>query len=95
MPDPFANTAGTAAVFAEVPIEVTVSVGRTRPLIRELLALEANKILTLDRRIEDPVELLVGDRLIARGHLEDTGEEAGNQLAVRITEVISQGATKE
>lgn len=95
MPDSLAKTSSTAAVFAEVPIEVTVSVGRTRPLIRELLALEANKILTLDRRIEDPVELFVGDRLIARGHLEDTGEEAGNHLAVRITEVINPGATNE
>lgn len=95
MPDSLAKTSSTAAVFAEVPIEVTVSVGRTRPLIRELLALEANKILTLDRRIEDPVELFVGDRLIARGHLEDTGEEAGNHLSVRITEVINPGATNE
>lgn len=71
-----------------VPIEVTVSVGQARPTIRELLSMNENAVLTLDRRVDDPVELYVGGRLIARGELQeaDTGEPG--QLAVRLTEVI-------
>lgn len=74
--------------FAQVPIEITVSVGRARPMVRDLLKLTRDAVLTLDRRVEDPVELYVGDRLIARGELEETGEGSG-QLAVRLTEVAN------
>lgn len=72
-----------------VPIEITVSVGHARPAVRDLLALDENAVLPLDRRVEDPVELYIGDRLIARGELqEQEGGEPG-QLAVRLTEVVS------
>ncbi|MFY9319717.1 FliM/FliN family flagellar motor switch protein [Lentibacter algarum] len=77
--------------FSTVPIELTVSVGRARPLIRDLLALGEDAILPLDTRVDDPVELFVGDRLVARGELQELeGEEAG-QLAVRITEIADAG----
>lgn len=52
--------------FAHVPIEVTISVGRARPLVRDLLRLGRDAVLPLDRRVDDPVELYIGDRLIAR-----------------------------
>ena len=42
-----------------VPIEVTIVVGRARPSVRELLSLEENAVLPLDRKIDDPVELFV------------------------------------
>jgi flagellar motor switch protein FliN/FliY len=75
--------------FSQVPIEITISVGRARPQVRDLLRLEKDAVLALDRRVEDPVELFVGDRLIARGELlELDGEQAG-QLAVRLTEVAN------
>ncbi|WP_407493753.1 FliM/FliN family flagellar motor switch protein [Pseudooceanicola sp. MF1-13] len=73
--------------FASVPIEITIAVGRARPLIRDLLAMENNSVLPLDRRVEDPVELYVGDRLIARGELEELEGAQAGQLAVRLTEV--------
>ncbi|MFC3612654.1 FliM/FliN family flagellar motor switch protein [Lutimaribacter marinistellae] len=73
--------------FEAVPIEITVSVGRARPLIKELATLGENAVLTLDRRVEDPVELYVGDQLVARGQLEEMEGEAAGQLAVRLTEV--------
>lgn len=73
--------------FREVPIEVTVTVGRARPRVGDLLDLRPDAVLPLDRRISDPVELYVGDRLIARGELEEAGEPGSGQLAVRLTEV--------
>lgn len=89
MDDPVDKDAGAAArALTEVPIEIRVSVGHARPTIRELLALVHDAILPLDRKIEDPVELYVGDLLIARGTLEEVDGADEGSLAVRLTEVI-------
>lgn len=74
--------------FTSVPIEVTVSVGRARPLVRDLVALGQNAVLELDRGVEDPVELYVGDRLIARGLLEEAEGATDGRLCVRLIEVV-------
>ncbi len=73
-----------------VPLEITISVGRATPLVKDLLALEHGAILPLDRRIDDPVELFAGDRLIARGELQELDGAQAGQLAVRLTEVVDQ-----
>lgn len=73
--------------FSAVPIEITISVGKARPLIRDLLKLGQDAVLPLDKRVDDPVELYVGDRLIARGALEELDGDQQGQLAVRLTEV--------
>lgn len=88
MPDESAEpaTLGRGA-FTQVPIEITVAVGRARPLVRDLLRLQRDSVLALDRRVEDPVELFVGDRLIARGVLEELEGDESGQMAVRLTEV--------
>ena len=70
-----------------IPIEVSVTVGKARPLVRDLLALGENAVLQLDKRVEDPVELYVGDKLIARGELQEVEGGEPGQLAVRLTEV--------
>lgn len=72
-----------------IPIEVTVSVGKARPLVRDLLKLAENAVLPLDRKIQDPVELYVGDRLIARGELQELEGGEPGQLAIKLTEVAS------
>ncbi len=73
--------------FAQVPIEVIISVGKAHPSVADLLRLENNSVLTLDQRVEDPVELYVGTKLIARGELQELDGENAGQLAVRLTEV--------
>ena len=72
-----------------IPIEISVTVGRARPLVRELLGLAENAVLPLDRRIDDPVELYIGERLIARGELQEIEGGEPGQLAVRLTEVAT------
>ena len=74
------------AIFA-VPVNVVVSVGHARPAIGELLAMRRDMVLPLSSRMDDPVEILVGDRVIARGELEELDDEGG-KLAVRLTEVV-------
>lgn len=75
--------------FSSVPIEITISVGKARPLIRDLLGLGRDAVLPLDRRVDDAVELYIGERLIARGQLEELDGEQAGQLAVRLTEVAN------
>lgn len=79
--------AGEDNPFTQVPIEITISVGKARPLVRDLLKLKSDAVLPLDKRVEDLVELFVGDRLIARGELEELEGDQAGQLAVRLTEV--------
>lgn len=74
--------------LGKVPVEISISVGRARPTVRELLGLKPDAVLQLDRTIDDPVELFVGGRLIARGELQELEGEKGGQLAVRLTEVV-------
>lgn len=89
MDDPARRTteAATGNPFTHVPIEILISVGKARPKVRDLLHLQIDSVLPLDRRVEDPVELYVGDRLIARGELQELEGERAGQLAVRLTEV--------
>lgn len=75
--------------FDQVPIEITVSVGRARPQVRDLLRLRRDALLQLDRRVDDPVELYIGDRLIARGELQEVEGDTPGLLAVRLTEVAN------
>ena len=80
---------GAMNPFTQVPIEIVISVGKARPLVRDLLRLQCDSVLTLDRRVDDPVELYVGDRLIARGELQELDGDQSGQLAVRLTEVAN------
>ncbi|TMV94616.1 FliM/FliN family flagellar motor switch protein [Thioclava sp. BHET1] len=86
MTDALAETTGTNP-FSQVPIEITISVGKARPLVRDMLRLQRDSVLPLDRRVDDPVELYVGDKLIARGELTEVEGDPNGQLAVRLTEV--------
>lgn len=84
-------SAESAGLFANVPIELTISVGRARPRISDLMKMGRNAVLPLDTRVDDPVELYVGDKLVARGALEELDEPQSGQLAVRITEIAPTG----
>ena len=79
--------------FATVPVEITISVGKARPAISELLKLGENAVLQLDKRVDDPVELYIGDKLIARGELEEQeGAQADGPYLGKVNPVgIEQG----
>ena len=75
------------AIF-NVPVEVVVSVGTAKPLIADLLSMGRNHLLPLDAAIDDPVELRVQNRVIARGELTQNPDQEG-QLGVRLTEIVN------
>jgi flagellar motor switch protein FliN len=47
-------------------------------------------VIVLDRRIDDPVDIRVGDRVIARGELQELDDGSG-RLGVRLTEIADRG----
>ena len=75
--------------FGLVPIEIMISVGKAHPSVADLLRLGNDSVLTLDQKVDDPVELYVGTKLIARGELQELEGEQTGQLAVRLTEVAA------
>ena len=77
----------TENAFLGVPVEMTISVGKAKPMISELLSLSQGAIIPLDSRIDDPVEVYIGDKLIARGELQEIEGDAG-KLGVRLTQVV-------
>lgn len=89
MSDP--NSLLRTAALQTVPIEIRVSVGRARPLLRDVIDMAPDALLTLDSRVEDPVTLYVGDRVIAEGELVQLEGERAGQLAVRITRLAEGG----
>jgi len=85
---PQALATDRANPFTAVPIEVNVSVGRARPLVRDLVLLGENAVLELDSHVDDPVELFVGNQLIARGFLEEAEGDDSGKLVVRLSEIL-------
>ncbi len=72
--------------LSDVPIDLTVEIGRTRMTVGETLELRQGSILTLNRMAGEPVDLLVNGTPIARGEVVVVDEQFG----VRVTDVIGQ-----
>lgn len=78
--------AGDIALLLDVPLQVTVELGRTQLRIRNVLELVPGSIVELDKLAGEPVDVLVNGKQIARGEVVVIDEEFG----VRITDVASQ-----
>lgn len=78
---------GRQGAFRDVPVVLSVSVGQAKLSVRELLALDRNAIVPLDRRVDEPVVLIAGDRIIAYGELQELDDSESGALAVRITSI--------
>lgn len=76
--------------FYSLPVEIVVSVGTARPALGELLAMGSDAVILLDRRLDDPVDIRVGDRVIARGELQEL-EDGSGRLGVRLTQIADRG----
>ena len=72
-------------ILLDVPLEVSVELGRTKLIIRDLMQLGPGSIIELDKLIGEPVDLLVNDNLIARGEVVVFDENFG----IRITDIVT------
>jgi flagellar motor switch protein FliN len=73
-------------MLLDIPLQVTVELGRTRRSVKEILELSAGSIIELDKLAGEPVDILVNNRLIAKGEVVVIDENFG----VRVTDIISQ-----
>jgi flagellar motor switch protein FliN/FliY len=69
----------------DIPLEVSVELGRTRMLIKDLLQLGQGSVVELDKIAGEPMEILVNNKLVARGEVVVVNEKFG----VRLTDIIS------
>lgn len=72
-----------------VPVTVTVSIGSRRLSVSEILELQPESIVALTSRIDDPVDLCIDNKLIAKGELVETGD---GTIAVKIIEIIERAS---
>jgi flagellar motor switch protein FliN/FliY len=78
------SLAPNIAPLMDITLRVSVVLGETRMLLGELLKLGVGSVVELDRAAGDPIDILVNERLYARGELVAVGESFG----VRITEIV-------
>lgn len=76
---------GLEAVF-DVPVKVQAVLGRARMPIGELLQLSTGTVIELDRRVGEPIDIFVNNRLIARGEVV----MIENSLGVTLTEIVRE-----
>jgi len=69
----------------DIPLRVSVELGRTKILVRDLLQLGQGSVVELSKFAGEPLELLVNDKLIARGEVVVVNEKFG----IRLTDIIS------
>lgn len=72
-------------LIMDVPLDVSVELGKTRKTIKEVLELQQGSIIQLDKMAGEPVDLIVNGKLIARGEVVVIDENYG----IRITAIIS------
>ncbi|MCF7913656.1 MAG: flagellar motor switch phosphatase FliY [Spirochaetaceae bacterium] len=76
---------GNIGLLMDVYMEMTVELGRTRRLIKDILGMGEGTIIELDKLAGEPVDILVNHKLIARGEVVVIDENFG----VRVTEIVS------
>jgi flagellar motor switch protein FliN len=73
-------------MLLDIPLQVTVELGRTKRSVKEILELTGGSVIELDKLAGEPVDILVNSRLIAKGEVVVIDENFG----VRITDILSQ-----
>jgi flagellar motor switch protein FliN/FliY len=78
------KTAGDLEAVFDVPVRISVVLGRTRIPVAQLLKMDVGTVVELDRQVGEAVEIYVNDRLVARGEIV----LVESRLGVTMTEII-------
>ncbi|MGD6832731.1 flagellar motor switch phosphatase FliY [Sutcliffiella halmapala] len=73
-------------MLMDIPLQVTVELGRTRRSVKDILELSSGSVIELDKLAGEPVDILVNNKLIAQGEVVVIDESFG----VRVTDIVSQ-----
>ena len=83
--EPMHTSGSSLDLILDVPLEVTVELGRTSKTIKEILDISPGTIVELDKMAGEPVDILVNGKLVAKGEVVVIDENFG----VRITEILN------
>jgi len=72
-------------LLLDIPLEISAELGRTRMIINDLLQLGQGSVIELNKLAGEPLEILVNQKLIARGEVVVVNEKFG----IRLTDIIS------
>ncbi|WP_163971311.1 flagellar motor switch phosphatase FliY [Oceanobacillus halotolerans] len=73
-------------MLMDIPLKVTVELGRTKRTVKDILDLTSGSIIELDKLAGEPVDILVNDKLVAKGEVVVIDENFG----VRVSDILSQ-----
>lgn len=73
-------------LIMNIPVSLSVELGRTQMKVKDIMGLSAGMVIELEKSVEDPVELYVNGKLIAKGEVV----VVDNVLGVKITQVLAQ-----
>lgn len=73
------------SLLLDIPLEITAELGRTKMIIHDLLQLGQGSVIELNKLAGEPLEILVSNKLIARGEVVVVNEKFG----IRLTDIIS------
>lgn len=71
----------------EVPVQMSIVLGSSQLPIRQILKMGRGALIPLDCGYDDPTEIYVNDKLIARGKIQVTG----NSMAIEVTDIVKRG----
>ena len=77
--------AAARSLVMDIPVSLSVELGQTQLEVRDVLALAAGSVIELNKLQEEPVDIRINGRLIARGEIV----LVKNNLAVKITELTN------
>lgn len=80
------GTPSSIDLLKDVPLVVQAELGRTKMLVKEILKLGVNSVIELEKEAGEPVDVLVNNKLIAKGEVV----EIDGNFGVRITEIINR-----
>lgn len=89
-PSPGVAGPSNFGLIEDVPLEISVEVGRAKRQVRDIIDLASGSVIELDKQAGDPVDVLVNGKLIAHGEVVVIDESFG----VRITDIASKGEQK-
>ncbi|OSZ70965.1 hypothetical protein CAP39_08560 [Sphingomonas sp. IBVSS1] len=75
-------------MFGAISVRLAIEVGGIRLKLADVLAMAPGQVHVLDRRVDQPVDVLISERLVARGEIVAVGDKFG----VRLTEVLPGSA---
>jgi len=85
-PDGQGGDQGNLGLVLDISLRAVARLGQVEMPISEILKLGPGSVIEIDRLVDEPIDLLVNDRLVARGEVVTIDEK----FALRITEIISR-----